>query len=133
MVAQVRGVVVFGVAGLVINVEVEVAAGLPSVGVIGLADAAVGESKWRVRSAIGNSGCKWPAARVTIGLSPADIPKHGTSLDLPIAVGVLLATEQIPAGSARDATFIGELGLDGWDVLGGVWLSCEGCAYEDGG
>ena len=113
MVAQVSGVVVFGVAGLVINVEVEVAAGLPSVGVIGLADAAVGESKWRVRSAIGNAGCKWPAARVTIGLSPADIPKHGTSLDLPIAVGVLLATEQIPAGSARDATFIGELGLDG--------------------
>ncbi|MSO26843.1 MAG: ATP-binding protein [Candidatus Nanopelagicales bacterium] len=113
MVAQVKGVVVSGVAGLVIRVEVEVAQGLPSVGVIGLADAAVGESKWRVRSAIGNAGCKWPAARVTIGLSPADIPKHGTSLDLPIAVGVLLATEQIPKDCARDATFIGELGLDG--------------------
>ena len=113
MVAQVHGVVVSGVAGLVIRVEVEVAQGLPSVGVIGLADAAVGESKWRVRSAIGNAGCKWPAARVTIGLSPADIPKHGTSLDLPIAVGILLATEQIPASSAHGATFIGELGLDG--------------------
>lgn len=113
MVAQVQGVVVSGVAGLVISVEVEVAQGLPSVGVIGLADAAVGESRWRVRSAIGNAGCRWPVARVTIGLSPADIPKHGTSLDLPIAVGVLLATEQIPKDCARDATFIGELGLDG--------------------
>lgn len=111
--AEVWGVVTTGIAGVMVKVEVDVAQGLPSVGVIGLAGASVTEARWRARSAIGNVGATWPAARITIGLSPADLPKGGTSLDLPIAVGVLAATAQVPRSSLLDSTFIGELGLDG--------------------
>ncbi len=111
--AEVWGVVTTGIAGVMVKVEVDVAQGLPSVGVVGLAGASVTEARWRARSAIGNIGATWPAARITIGLSPADLPKGGTSLDLPIAVGVLAATSQVPRSSLRDSTFIGELGLDG--------------------
>ncbi len=111
--AEVWGVVTTGVAGVMVKVEVDVAQGLPSVGVIGLAGASVTEARWRARSAIGNIGATWPAARITIGLSPADLPKSGTSLDLPIAVGVLAATGQVPGSALRDIAFIGELGLDG--------------------
>ena len=113
MVAQVWGVVVSGIAGLMVKVEVEVAQGLPSVGVVGLPDAAVGEARWRVRSAIENSGCRWPASRIIIGLSPGDVPKNGTSLDLPMCIGILLASQQIPAASVHDTAFIGEVGLSG--------------------
>ena len=113
MVAQVWGVVVSGIAGLPVKVEVEVSPGLPTVGVVGLPDASVGEARWRVRSAIVNSGCSWPGSRITVGLSPADVPKNGTSLDLPITVGILLASKQIPLMAVEGAAFIGEVGLDG--------------------
>lgn len=111
--AEVWGVVTTGIAGVMVKVEVDVAQGLPSVGVIGLAGASVTEARWRARSAISNIGATWPAARITIGLSPADLPKSGTSLDLPIAVGVLAATGQVPGSTLSDIAFIGELGLDG--------------------
>lgn len=111
--AEVWGVVTTGIAGVMVKVEVDVAQGLPSVGVVGLAGASVTEARWRARSAIGNVGANWPAARITIGLSPADLPKGGTSLDLPIAIGVLAATRQVPGSALRDIAFIGELGLDG--------------------
>ena len=111
--AQVWGVVTTGIMGVMVKVEVDVAQGLPSVGVVGLAGVSVTEARWRARSAITNIGATWPAARITIGLSPADVPKTGTMLDLPIAVAVLAATGQVPAQSLVDCTFIGELGLDG--------------------
>lgn len=110
-VARILGVVTNGVLGQVVTVEVDVAQGLPSVGVVGLAGASVLESRARVRSAISNAGMSWPSSRITIGLSPADVPKSGTGLDLAIAVGILHATGQV-----RDpgtAVLIGELGLDG--------------------
>ena len=110
-VARILGVVTNGVLGMLVTVEVDVAQGLPSVGVVGLAGASVLESRSRVRSAITNSGMAWPASRITIGLSPADVPKTGTGLDLAIAVGILHATQQIPAPGS--AVIIGELGLDG--------------------
>ena len=110
--ARVHGAVVDGVTGIVVLVEVDVAQGLPSVGMVGLAGATVAEARWRVRSAIGNTGIAWPAARITIGLSPADVPKGGTSLDLAIAAAVLVADGKIPP-VPNDAAFIGELGLDG--------------------
>lgn len=110
--AQVWGLVPAGVAAVPVAVEVDVAQGLPSVGVVGLAQASVAESRWRARSAIVNSGSTWPNARITVGLSPADVPKTGTSLDLPIAIGVLLATGQA-AAPPEPAAFLGELGLDG--------------------
>lgn len=110
-VARILGVVTNGVLGVVVTVEVDVAQGLPSVGVVGLAGASVQEARSRVRSAITNSGATWPASRITIGLSPADLPKSGTGLDLAIAVGILHATGQIPAPG--NAVIVGELGLDG--------------------
>lgn len=105
------GVVINGVLGERVRIEVDIAQGLPSVGVIGLADTTIGESRWRIRSAFSNSGAQWPSARMTIALSPADLPKHGSGIDLAIAAAILAATGQAPARD--DAAFIGELGLDG--------------------
>ena len=110
--AQVWGVVPAGITAVPVKVEVDVSQGLPSIGVVGLAQTSVAESRWRVRSAVINSSLVWPNSRITIGLSPADLPKTGTSLDLPIAVGVLQATQQLGT-TGQDITFIGELGLDG--------------------
>ncbi len=111
--AQVHGVVVSGVGGAMVRVEVEVSQGLPSVGVVGLPDASVTESRWRARSAIASVGATWPNKRVTIGLSPAEVRKNGAGLDLPIAIGVLQASGQLPGADLEATTFVGELGLDG--------------------
>lgn len=105
------GVVLNGVAGERVRIEVDIAQGLPSVGVIGLADTTIGESRWRIRSAFANSGAQWPSARMTIALSPADLPKQGSGIDLAIAAAILDATGQ--ASVPADTAFIGELGLDG--------------------
>ena len=111
--AQVNGVVLSGVTGTMVEVQVEVGDGLPSVGVIGLPDTSVTESRWRTRSALATVGAEWPARRVTINLSPAEVPKNGAGLDLPIAVGVLRASGRIPDVGLASTAFIGELGLDG--------------------
>jgi magnesium chelatase family protein len=111
--AQVQGVVVSGVTGAMVQVEVEVSQGLPSVGVVGLPDTSVTESRWRARSAIASIGATWPNRRVTIGLSPAEVRKNGAGLDLPIALGVLAASNQLAGVDLAATTFIGELGLDG--------------------
>lgn len=111
--AQVSGVVVDGVRGAMVRVEVEVTTGLPSVGVVGLPDASVNESRWRARSAITASGATWPNQRVTINLSPAEVRKLGAGLDLPIAVGVLASSGQLADVDLSGTAFIGELGLDG--------------------
>lgn len=114
--ARACGAVPSAISATVVTVEVDVARGLPSIGIVGLPQASVAEAKWRVRSAVENAGLHWPASRITIGLSPADIPKSGTSLDLAIAVGMLRATDQVPQTPIWVdglALFIGELGLDG--------------------
>lgn len=111
--AQVDGVVISGVTGALVRVEVEVADGLPSVGVVGLPDTSVNESRWRARSAIDSTGLKWPNRRITISLSPAEVRKQGAGLDLPIAIAVLAASEQVPVDALAGTAFIGELGLDG--------------------
>ena len=126
--AQVHGAVVAGISGAVVTVEVDVAQGLPTVGLVGLADASIAEARHRARCAIGNSGLAWPLGRVTIGLSPAHVRKHGTGLDLPIAIGVLSADEQIPLlseGMDRPV-FVGELGLDGQvrSIRGAITVTC---------
>ncbi len=105
-----------GLLGLhapLIEVEVHVSAGLPSLTIVGLAEAAVRESKDRVRSAIINSGYQFPTKRLTINLAPADLPKDGSRLDLPIALGILIATGQLPENVTDHFEFIGELALDG--------------------
>lgn len=105
-----------GISGLdapLIEVEVHLSQGLPALTIVGLAETAVRESKDRVRSAIINSGFQFPTKRMTINLAPANLPKEGTRLDLPIAIGILLASKQIPAFDTKAYEFIGELSLDG--------------------
>jgi len=105
---------IVGVEGLPVRVEVDVAFGLPALTIVGLAGSQVQEARERVRSALRNSGFEVPARRITINLSPADLPKDGTGYDLPIAVGILAASGQLRSvDRLRDTALVGELGLDG--------------------
>lgn len=103
----------FGIHAPSIEVEVHISQGLPSLTMVGLAETAVRESKDRVRSAIINSGFQFPSKRLTINLAPADLPKDGSRLDLAIALGILIASEQLPVHAADQGEFVGELALDG--------------------
>jgi len=102
-----------GIDGYLVSVEADVSNGLPTFELVGLPDAAVKESRERVRSAIRNSGFVYPSSRITINLAPADMRKEGSYYDLPMATGLLLATGQIPSGKLDDAVMIGELSLTG--------------------
>jgi magnesium chelatase family protein len=102
-----------GVKSIEVAVEVDVRRGLPCFTVVGLPDAAVREARERVRAAMLNSGLEFPASRVTANLAPADLRKSGPSFDLALAVGVLVASGQVPATAARDYAFCGELSLGG--------------------
>ena len=112
MLAKSRTCAVIGLDGFVVEVEVDISPGLPSFTIVGLPDAAVQESRERVRAAIRNSGHEFPMRRVTVSLAPADLRKAGPAYDLPIAVAVLLSTGQV-AESPASAVFLGELSLDG--------------------
>lgn len=102
-----------GMAAPLVRVEVDLGSGLPRFTIVGLAEAVVKESRDRVRAAITNSNLAMPDGRVTVNLSPADLPKEGGRYDLPIALGILLASGQLPAGSLRNCEFYGELSLGG--------------------
>ena len=112
MLAKVYSAAVVGLEGELIEVEVDLLPGLPAVNVVGLPDTAVQEARERVRSAVRNSGCVFPTRRITVSLAPADIRKEGPSFDLPIAVGIVIASEQVVADTSR-CLFLGELSLDG--------------------
>ncbi|MBI2195979.1 MAG: YifB family Mg chelatase-like AAA ATPase [Candidatus Levybacteria bacterium] len=113
MLSKVNSSAVVGLDAVLVEVEVDIASqGLPSFTIVGLPDKAVEEAKERVRSAIKNIGADFPAKRITVNLAPADLPKEGPSYDLPIAVGILVASEQLEA-DINDALFMGELSLDG--------------------
>jgi len=113
MLAAVRSAAVLGIDAYAVTVEVDAANGLPAWTLVGLAASAVKESRERVGAALVNSGFAVPPRRITVNLAPADVPKHGTAFDLPIALGVLAATGQLPAGALAGYLFAGELGLDG--------------------
>lgn len=102
-----------GMDAPLVRVEIDLAPGLPRFAIVGLAEAAVKESRDRVRAAIVNSNLRMPDGRVTVNLSPADLPKEGGRYDLPIALGILLASEQLPADSLQGCEFYGELSLSG--------------------
>ncbi|MCX8675595.1 YifB family Mg chelatase-like AAA ATPase [Gilliamella sp. B3023] len=102
-----------GIQAPQINVEVHISNGLPGFVLVGLPEATVKESKDRVRSAIINSGFTFPAKKITVNLSPADLPKEGSRFDLPIAIAILAATEQIPNDNLAKYEFLGELALSG--------------------
>ena len=102
-----------GIDAPLVRVETHISNGIPAFTIVGLPATAVKESRERVRSAIINSRFVWPEARLTINLAPADLPKDGGRYDLPIALGVLAATGQIPEAALAEREFIGELALDG--------------------
>ncbi len=102
-----------GVDAPAVTVEVHLSSGLPSLSIVGLPETAVRESKDRVRSALLNAGFEFPARRITINLAPADLPKEGGRFDLAIALGILVASEQLPAETLQHLECLGELALDG--------------------
>jgi magnesium chelatase family protein len=112
MLAKVFSCAVVGLEGAIVEVEVDISRGLPSFAIVGLPDTAVQESRERVRAAIKNSGLQFPGTRLTVNLAPADLRKEGPAYDLPIALGILLANEQLRA-DVSSSLFIGELSLDG--------------------
>ncbi|MDX1763289.1 MAG: YifB family Mg chelatase-like AAA ATPase [bacterium] len=113
MISKVFTASLVGIDAVIVEVEVDLARGLPSFSVVGLADVAVKESKERVRSAIKNSAQKFPPHRITVNLAPADIRKEGAAFDLPIAVGILSRQGAIPAESLGEVMVVGELSLNG--------------------
>lgn len=113
MLAKVKSCAVLGLEGVPIDVEVDVSSGMAGlVTVVGMPDAAVRESKERVRAALLNTGASYTTKRLTINLAPADLRKEGPAYDLPMAVGLLMATGQVVA-DVDDTIFVGELSLDG--------------------
>ncbi|MEO7371523.1 MAG: YifB family Mg chelatase-like AAA ATPase [Ilumatobacteraceae bacterium] len=113
MLAAVRSATFLGVEGRPVTVEVHVSTGLPGFQIVGLPDEACRESRDRVRAAVMSSGLPWPSCRVTVNLAPSNQRKGGSGLDLAIAIGLLIANEEIPNEAVADLGFLGELGLDG--------------------
>ncbi|HEU5383334.1 MAG TPA: YifB family Mg chelatase-like AAA ATPase [Ktedonobacteraceae bacterium] len=114
MLAMARSCAIVGLDGAFVEVEVDITQGLPAFMIVGLPDAAVNEAKERVRAAIKNSGCLFPYKHITVNLAPADLRKEGPAYDLPIAVGILIASGQLsPNEQISDSLFLGELSLDG--------------------
>src|SRR5687768_12133300 len=114
MLVKVFGSAVYGVEAMTITIEVDLVPGaLPGFFIVGLPDNAVKESTERIQAAIKNIGFERPRNKVVINMAPADIKKAGSSYDLPMALGVLAATEQIPSEELKDYIIMGELSLDG--------------------
>ncbi len=113
MLAKVLSSAIQGVDAYKVEVEVDIALGLPSFATVGLPDGAVKESKERVRSAVKNSGYEFPSKKITVNLAPADIKKEGAAFDLPIAVGMLAASGVVEKSMLEDFLILGELSLDG--------------------
>jgi len=111
--ATINAATLHGVSGHPVRVEVHVANGLPAFTVVGLPDASCREARDRVRAALESCGLPWPARRVTVNLAPTGVPKAGSVLDLAIAIGLLVACEELDPSAVVDTAFLGELGLDG--------------------
>lgn len=112
MISKVLSAAVIGLDAEIIEVEADVTNGLPATVVVGLPDTSVQESRERVKTAIKNSECSYPQTRVSVNLAPADVPKLGTHFDLPIALAILMAAEQVTF-NVKGRMFLGELSLDG--------------------
>ncbi|MDQ3431740.1 MAG: ATP-binding protein, partial [Actinomycetota bacterium] len=111
--ARAHAAALVGVQGHAVEVEADLAQGLPTFVLVGLPDTALSEARDRVRAAVVNSGESWPARRITVSLSPAALPKRGSGFDLPIAVAVLAAAGGLPMAQLEGMALMGELGLDG--------------------
>src|ERR1041385_6410739 len=113
MLARIRSAAVLGIDAYLVDVEVDITNGLPSFSTVGLAHGAVREGRERIFPALANGGFKVPLKKITVNLAPADVRKDGSAFDLPIAVGLLAAGEQIPDHGIAGTVFVGELGLEG--------------------
>lgn len=113
MLARLRSAAVLGIEAYLVEVEVDLSNGLPSFATVGLPQGAVKEGRERVTAALVNSGLEFPLRRITVNLAPADVRKEGSAFDLPVALGVLVASGQLPAGAINGQVFLGELGLQG--------------------
>ena len=111
--ARTYSVALIGVNGQVVEVEADITNGLVGMILIGLPDTALREARDRIRAAIANSGEEWPQRKITVGLSPASLPKRGSWFDLAIAIGILAAAAKVPRAAVEKVMFFGELGLDG--------------------
>jgi magnesium chelatase family protein len=113
MLSKIISCATFGIDGYLVDVEVDLSTGLPGFTTVGLPDNAVKESKDRVFAAIKNAGFRFPARKITVNLAPADIKKEGSSFDLPIAVGILSASQTVRGAHLKQYAILGELSLDG--------------------
>lgn len=113
MLSIIKSMSLIGLEGYLVNIEIDVSAGIPCWDIVGLPDASVKEAKERVRTAIKNSGYDMQSRKIVVNLSPADIKKEGSFFDLPIAIGILACSGNINKKSIEDTIFIGELSLDG--------------------
>ncbi len=113
MISMLKSTALCGIDGYIVDVETDISNGLPGFDIVGLPDAAVKESKERIRAAIKNSKLVVPSKRITVNLAPADVKKEGAHFDLPIALGILGASEQLDAEKLQNAIFLGELSLNG--------------------
>jgi magnesium chelatase family protein len=111
--ARAHAIALVGVQGHPVEIEVDIENGMIALLLVGLPDTALREARDRIRSAIVNSGETWPTRRITVGLSPASLPKRGSGFDLGIAMAILAASGTLPAGGLEGLVLIGELGLDG--------------------
>ncbi len=111
--ARALSVALVGVVGHLVEVEADLALGLPGLVIVGLPDASLSEARDRIRAAVVNSGESWPSRRITLGLSPATLPKHGSGFDLAMAAAILAAAGVAPAAALHGHALFGELGLDG--------------------
>ena len=111
--ARTYSVALIGVNGQVVEVEADITNGLVGMILVGLPDTALREARDRIRAAIANSGEEWPQRKITVGLSPASLPKRGSWFDLAIAIGLLAAAAKVPRTAVEEVMFFGELGLDG--------------------
>ncbi|MFN5669329.1 magnesium chelatase domain-containing protein, partial [Bradyrhizobium sp.] len=134
MVQRVSTVAFEGIEARAVDVQVQVAPGLPAFTIVGLPDKAVSEARERVRSALIASGLALPARRITVNLAPADLPKEGSHYDLPIALGLMAAIGAIPPDALSGFTVLGELGLDGSiAAVAGVLPAAIGANSRDEG
>src|SRR4030043_1296278 len=113
MLARVLSSAVVGIDAYVVEVEVDISQGLPSFSTVGLPEGAVRESKERVKAAVKNAGYHFPSDRITVNLAPADVKKEGSAFDLPMALGILIATGLVSQNPYSDHLMLGELSLDG--------------------
>lgn len=113
MYGKMHSACLYGIEGVMIGVEIDLANGLPQTNIIGLPDSAIREAVERVRAAVKNCGYRYPQQRITINLAPADLRKEGSAFDLAIALGILITSGQVVMPSAKEVLFIGELALDG--------------------